>query len=345
MNKKILTIGSLTFDIFVKPKKQKIIVEKTENKTIKMLAFPFGEKVRVGDVYECFGGGAANTAIGFKRLGIDAEVFGAIGKDEWGNMILKNLKNENLKTKYIQIVKEKTGFSIILNSFEGDRTVLGFAGANHAIEKIDEKVLHKLDGIHLCHLSGKSAKVFDSVRKFFEKNPNKFLSWNPGKEQIEKGLDHFKGFLQVVDVLFLNKEEAEEFAIMNAKLGSKFGSEIFDFSEIFNKFFKSGFKGILIITDGKKGAQVCAENQIIHCDIDYKSERKDTLGAGDSFSCGFSSAIINQKDLITALKIGTLNASSVVSCFGAQQGLLTKKKLELKLKKEKLKISQIKFLN
>lgn len=343
MNKKILTIGSLTFDIFVRPKRQEIIIEKNESKTTKLLALPFGEKVRISEVHECFGGGAANTAISFKRLGIDSEAFGATGKDEWGKMILSNLKKEKVGTKHIQISKEKTGFSVILNSFEGERTVLAFAGANHAIEKIDEKNINKFDGVHLCHLSGKSAKVFDTIRRFFEKNPGKFLSWNPGKEQIEKGLDYFKGFLEVVDVLFLNKEEAEEFSIINSRKSSKFGSDISDFSEIFKKFFKSGFRGILVITDGKKGSQVCADSQIIYCEIDNQSPRKDTLGAGDAFASGFSASIIYQKDLITAIKAGTLNASSVVSYFGAQAGLLTKKKLESELKKKNLKISQIKL--
>lgn len=323
MSKPFLTVGSLTFDIFVRPEAQEIIKQKNKDH----FALPFGEKVRVSDVHECFGGGAANVAVGLRRLGLPAMVIGAIGKDSWGEMIVKNLQKERVDSNHLQKAREKTGFSVILNAFGGERTVLGYAGANHSLEKINEKTLQEASGVHLCHLSGKSAQVFAALRAFFEKNLEKFLSWNPGHEQIIHGLKHFAGFLPVVDVLSLNREEAEEFTRLRAACGSTFGKNIYDLRPLMQAFYQTGFRGILVITDGRRGAQATDGKTLYHCNINAKSPRIDTLGAGDAFCSGFCWSIFAGKDLPSALKFGTMNAESVVSYFGAQEGLLTKAKI------------------
>ncbi len=338
---KIITIGSLTFDIFVRPLRQEIVRRVSETDIKESICFPFGEKIRVKNVHECFGGGAANTGIGFSRLGIQTSCIGAIGNDEWGQLIINNLKKEKINTDHIQKAKEQTGFSVILNSFEGDRTVLAYSGANHAFEKIEQKILENAEGIHLCHLSGKGKKVFEAIKKHFEKNPQKFLSWNPGKEQLEKGLDYFKSFLPVVDILFLNREEAEELSGLKSKRGSKFGKNIYDLSKIFKKFYQKGFKNILVITDGQRGAQCSDSKSIYFCPIENSKPRVDTLGAGDAFCSGFSSAYIKANDLPICLKYGTINSASVVSEFGAQKGLLKKQKLGTISAFKKLKTEKI----
>ena len=338
MKNKIITIGSLTFDLFVQPLRHEIVRRFSKEKVKQFLQFPFGEKIRTKNVHECFGGGAANCAIGLKRLGLEAMPFGAVGNDSWAEGIFKNFAKENISSEYLQKVDEKTGFSVILNSFEGERTVLAYAGANHAIEKIDTKILYSAEGIHLCHLSGKSKKIFSNIEKFFQKNPKKFLSFNPGKEQIEQGLKKFSKFLSVVDVLFLNLEEAEEFSGLIAKtLKGQM-----DLSPIFHQFFKHNFSGIINITNGRGGAYCCDGKDIYYCSANNNLPRVDTLGAGDAFASAFSASIFKKKSLQKALEHATLNAGNVVANFGAQKGLLTEKEINsiirgIKISKKKLK--------
>ncbi len=341
---KILTIGSLAFDIFVLPKEHKIVKEYTEGEIKEFYQLPFGAKVRMKETYEGYGGGAGNTAVSFNRLGIPSFVIGAVGKDKWGKMIIKHLEKENINTYLIQQIKnKKTGFSIILNSFIGGRTVLAFSGVNKIIQNIDENKLNDFAGIHLCHLSGESNKIFETVRFFLEKNPNKFLSWNPGKEQFEKGIKFFKDFLPIVNIISLNKEEAEEFTGLKAKKGSEFGEEIFDYSDIFRSFYNNGLQGIITITDGSRGAIGCDKKKIIYCPIDLNLPRLDTLGAGDAFVSTCTAEIFQKKDLKEALKSGTINAGNVVSTFGAQTSLLNKEELEKKKKEVHLEIKEIIF--
>ena len=58
----------------------------------------------------------------------------------------------------------------------------------------------------------------------------------------------------------------------------------------------------------------------------------DRTGAGDSFSSTFTAAIALGKSPAEALSWGPVNSMSVVQYIGAQEGLLTREKLEEHLK-------------
>ena len=107
------------------------------------------------------------------------------------------------------------------------------------------------------------------------------------------------------------------------------------------EFFKYGVKKV-VITDGRNGAQASDGKRLYFCPV-ISHKRIDTLGAGDSFASGFTSAVMRGKNLKTALIYGTLNASSVVSHFGAQKGLLTHKELEDRIKHTNLAVTSTKL--
>ena len=313
MPKKILTVGSLTFDFFATPARQKILTESSE----KFLAVPFGGKVRAENAHRTFGGSASNCAANFAQFQIPVAAFGAVGADEESEAVLQNLQNRGIDSRFVQKIRgEKTGFSIILNSDCGERTVLFAKGANEKIEKIPAAVLSQFHGIHLGHLSGKSAAIFAGIEKFFGKNPDHFLSWNPGREQIEKGVEFFAKFLPAVDALFLNLEEAQKLS------GEKKPPDIFA------KLKRNNFRGILAVTDGRRGADIFSEKENFHLGIFEQFSRVDALGAGDAFASAASAQLFRgEKNLQKVFKIATISAASVVSKFGAQAGLLPEKKL------------------
>ena len=59
-----------------------------------------------------------------------------------------------------------------------------------------------------------------------------------------------------------------------------------------------------------------------------KGKAVDRTGAGDSFSSTFTGALALGHDIPTALSWGPINSMSVVQYIGAQEGLLTREKLE-----------------
>ncbi|MBU0727594.1 carbohydrate kinase family protein [Patescibacteria group bacterium] len=348
---KIFTIGGATFDIFIKAYDQAIMRITTPQERDEWLCLRYGGKVIVDSVIETFGGGATNTSVAFSRMGFDANFLGKIGAHH-GDKVIENLEKEGVNTKFTKKTnRDQTAFSTIINTFEGDRTVLGYAGANKYFNAKDLplKELETADWIFLNHLTEEHSKIPDMLLKILKKNPNIKLAWNPGHEQLVQGIRKWKKLLDRTEILFVNKEEASLFARTPYQLaGIKKDDPEFhihvtkkflppyadDVSEIMLKFFETGVKNV-VITDGRNGSQASDGKNIWFCPI-ISHKRIDTLGAGDAFASGFTSANILGKSLKDALIYGTLNANSVVNHFGAQAGLLTKTEMDKKYKAQKM---------
>jgi sugar/nucleoside kinase (ribokinase family) len=158
----------------------------------------------------CTGGGGTNTAFSLAHLGLKSAFLGKIGSDEAGEKLLQELQEAGVDTSFHIVSKRRsTGYSVILTSFEGDRTVLVHRGANSVMDAddIDWSFLDKTRWVHITSLSGRSAKLLPVLVQRAKRKGVK-ISLNPGSTQIRQGLKGLKNILSKVEVLFLNKEEA-----------------------------------------------------------------------------------------------------------------------------------------
>lgn len=336
----------MTFDLFVKPNDMTVMrFCRKDACAEEYMAFPYGSKIKVEAVEEKYGGGAHNTAVSLRRLGADVMPIGCIGGDAYGKKVLENLEKEHIANTLLQRdAMEKTGFSVIITSFEGERTVFGHAGANAHLADFDADILTNCSAFYCNHLS--SAKnqelLFKKIKRHFLQYPEKFLAWNPGKEQLSQGALAFADFFPVVDLLILNREEAELFTGRKARKNESKKEQTSqesivdtDYSSIFGVFVAQGARNI-VITDGRKGAQLCDGENIYFCGIDHSLPRVDTLGAGDAFGSTLFYLLFREKELSFALKCATINAASVVAQVGAQTGLLSFSELIERAKKQNL---------
>ncbi len=355
---KIFTIGGATFDMFIKAHDHGIMQFKTPESFKDWICLDYGGKVKIDEVHETFGGGATNTAIAFARMGFQAFFVGKVGA-EYGDKVIDNLEKEGVDTRFTRKTKrDKTAFSTILNTFEGDRTVLAYPGANQyfGAKDLPLKELNTADWIFFNHLTKKNSRIPREILKILKKNPNIKLAWNPGKEQLEQGAKKWKNLLEHTEILFVNKDEASLFARKSYQLAGikqedpKYHVHISksflppyadDVSEIMLEFFKYGVKTV-VITDGRNGAQASDGKHLYFCPV-VSHKRVDTLGAGDAFASGFTSAVIMGENLKNALKYATLNANNVINFFGAQKGLLTREEMEKKLKELDICVESIKL--
>jgi len=341
----IISIGGGTFDLFVKAHDSQIMQMKNQESSTASLLLPYGGKQKIAEVHETLGGGAHNTSVASARMGLKTAYCGLIGNDLWGKKILANLEAENVSKELLSTTEdEKTSFSVILNSFEGERTVLNYLGANHLFteEYFPLAKIMQTQWIFLNHLSGEANCLVKKIEVILKQKPEIKLAWNPGGVQLDAGAEKFKKILQNTEILFLNKEEAEKFSgIKNQRFYKKAGlKQVYNLTQTFEYFQNLGVK-IVVITDGRNGAQASSGKSVFYCPV-KNQKRVDTLGAGDSFASGFTSALILKKGLQTALKFGTLNATSVVNHYGAQRGLLTLNKIMQELKKQNIQIYKIK---
>ncbi|NCP66927.1 carbohydrate kinase family protein [bacterium] len=340
----ILCFGSLTLDIFIPLSEEGPIgIENTLDSPESFLKIPLGEKIQVKHSLVQAGGGASNTAVGFAKLGLKPAVFGVIGDQSYRGFMMAELALHNINTDYLTVAKNQTSsFSIILNSWEGERTVLH---RRTACENFNEDTLLNAPAtkaLYFGHIGAKN--LLEAIPAYKTKNKEAFIAWNPGSTQFKLGFDYFKPVFPEIDCLFINREEAEAFTGLKAKIHrfvdyspELFGKEVTPYTAykprhladlrlIANQFLNAGVKTV-VITDGRRGAQVFTDSAHL-ISLPQEVPVLDTLGAGDSFAVGFVAAALHGEDLATQMAWGSFNAASVIQKFGAQPGQLKLAEIE-----------------
>jgi len=308
----IITFGSATQDVFMSSRELKV-VEDEKFVTKKGLCVPLGSKMHMDNVFFAMGGCGTNTAITFAHQGLKAAYFGIIGQDAFGQEVKKELTQQNVSTDLLkESAEQPTAFSVILSLPDVGRSILEKLGACHqlTLEDIDFEKL-KANWFYIASLSGESHKVFESLINFAAVNKIK-LAVNPGKTQLNEGLETLRSGLNKMDILILNQEEAARLTDLD------FQKE----KEIFQKL-DDWVDGIVVMTKGPNGVTVSDGHQLYSAGIP-KSGLVDRTGAGDAFGAGFVAGWLVKEDITQAIQLGTANATACLQKMGATNGLLKK---------------------
>ena len=336
--KKVFTIGSATMDVFVECDMTNIVSVCTKDRSADFMSYPYGAKIDMSNFSSNLGGGGVNTAMNFDRLGYDTSAIFKIGVDIYSAGILEAFKKTNVNLDYI--VQDKslsTGFSIILVSFQGDRTVLANRGANALItlDDINFDALKDAGLLYIAPLNGKSNKILEPLVKFAHKNDIR-VCFNAGTTSLKKGFDDIKKILKTSNVVVMNKEEAMLCTKIEVRPDTKtehFSKEIIH-PDIKNmlKTLKVADYQVIVITDGNKGAYAYDGKTYYFCPI-YPSDVVSTLGAGDAFASTFCASMEKTGlNIGKSLMYGSVVSASVISTFGATEGLLSFDEVEKRLK-------------
>ena len=333
-----ITIGSATQDVFVQSDVASIVTVSQMAKKSEFMSFPYGAKTEIADFSKNLGGGAVNTATNFANLGCKTSTIIKLGNDELNNIIKLKLAKSGIDImNIIDSNKYLTGFSIILVSFQGDRTVLAHRGANaHVHEKeVNFNALKNSRWVYVSPLSGDSNKILDKISKFCEENKIN-LAINAGTTALKKGAKYFSKILKTAQIVVMNKEEATlvtKIQIRQDTKEVKFSKEeIHPDIVAMLKALRGNTEAIVVITDGKNGVY-CYDGKKIYLCPTYPAAVVSTLGAGDAFSSTFCASMDKYNwDIEKALKYATVNSASVCTHFGAQEGFLTFDEIEEKIK-------------
>lgn len=308
----VVCVGNAKIDIFLtlsEANNHLRLLEETNELCVK-----FGDKVKVDKADILLGGNAANVSVGISRLGLNTAIIAEIGKDEFAQKIFSTLSKEHVHTEKVsQNEGQQSSFSTIIN-FKGERTIFSEhvkRKHNFNFENISTK------WIYLTSLGEEWQDAYDKTVAFV-KEEQCLLAFNPGSLQIKSG-ENMDNILLATNLLFVNKEEAEEL------LGC--GQEQKTVEELLTSLQKLGPK-IVVITDGKNGSFAIDDKGNILKERIVEAPVVEKTGAGDAYSSGFLSALINNKSIKEAMGWGTKNSASVISKIGAQTGLTYKNGLE-----------------
>lgn len=333
----VITIGSATMDVFVECDDANIVSVSAKDKKSEFMSYPYGVKLEVTNFTSNVGGGGVNTALNFANLGLSTSAICKIGDDIYSRGILAALQKSSLDlSNIIQDKAVSTGFSIILLSFQGDRTVLAQRGANATLTKseINYEAIKQAKSLYIAPLSGESNRVLGSIVEFAKENGVRVV-FNAGTTSLKRGFEYIKKIIDEAQVVVMNKEEASMCTKIQVRPDSKtekFSAEIIhpDIKQML-KMLKISESQIIVITDGQSGSYAYDGKIFYQCPI-FPGTVVSTLGAGDSFASTFCASLDRTKaDIGKSLMYASVNAASVVSNFGANEGFLTFEEIEHKL--------------
>jgi sugar/nucleoside kinase (ribokinase family) len=267
MKKKVFCVGLVVCDVPLRPVTKEIF-EKDHGK--------------IETPVWAAGGDAANAAAALARLGLDSSLCCLIGKDIYGDFILKRLGEAGIDTRNVTRHPGKgTGVSHVLIEPGGERHFLVFSSINGDLsyEHVNEELLAQSDLVYLgsaMHLKsmdeGGTAKLFKKAHEL-----GKLTAADFGGEDEDRGdywLKKLEPMLRETDIALPSYREAVTLT------GQK------DLPGIRRALAPFGI-GILAVKLGNRGCYITDFKKEWRLPIFPQFEALDATGAGDSFGAGF----------------------------------------------------------
>ena len=167
--KKIIAAGHICLDVTP-------VFPEGKQKNLKEVLTP-GKLLHMNGVDIHTGGSAANTGLGFAKLGADVRILGKVGDDDFGRIVQNALRESGVSKPLIVDKNSSTSYSVVLAIPGVDRIFLHDPGANDTYSAADISDAD-LEGADLFHFGYPPL-----MKKMYE---------DEGAE-LEKLLSHVKG--------------------------------------------------------------------------------------------------------------------------------------------------------
>jgi ribokinase len=308
-----VAIGDITTDEFIQLRKDRALVTKDLSGR-DILSMYFGDKLEFeGAVNVPAVGNGPNAAVSAHRLGLATALVCDIGDDAGGEEITTQLKKEGIDTCFVDIQKGKETNHHYVLRYGAERTIL----IKHETYEYALPDMHT-KWIYFSSVGEHGVAYHHDIARFVQEHPETKLAFQPGSFQILLGHKELGDVYRASELFFCNKEEAQQILATEEK----------DMRALLEGIHELGPK-IPVITDGPRGAYALTDGDVWHMPM-YPDPKEpvDRTGAGDAFSSTFTSALALGMDVPTALRWAPINSMSVVQFVGAQEGLLSREKIE-----------------
>ena len=310
----IVSIGDTTIDAFIEL--HEASVHCAIDHTNCQLCLSYADKVPYESLVMQPAGNSTNNAVGSARLGMKNAFVTSVGDDDSGRKIIKELREEGIDTRFINVNKGVlTNLHFIL-SFQAERTIL----IKH--NKFSYKLPKKLDTewIYFSSMAAGTEKFHSELEKFLNKHTKIKVAFNPGTFQMRMGAQKLKGLYRRTHVLFLNREEAQLVLRHQTR----------NVKTLLQGMHKLGAK-IAVVTDGRDGSYASDGSKVWYLD-EFTGPHVEATGAGDAYGTAFTAALFYGKTVPEAMAWGTINGGNVVQFIGPHAGLQTRAQIERYLK-------------
>lgn len=331
----VITIGSAVRDtfLFLSPSDAPVIVNPARDpRRRKLVALEHGAKIDVTRSARTVGGGGANAAVSFARLGLRTAAVVRVGQDADGDCVVDVFRREGVAGSFVRRdAVLPTAFSVLLvaGEKEQDRVALterGASGANNFSPSAPS--IASAAWYYTSALAGKGWKkeLADIVSVVRTRGIR--WAWNPGSLQLKAGLAALKPFMKACSVFNVNRDEALEL------VG---GGDV----KTLLRALRSAGPERVVVSDGLAGAYYADGDTMLKMTADSSIRAMEPTGAGDAFGSGFVAGLFARNDVAYALDAGITNAESVICKVGAQDALLSARELARAIKKRSHKLSYV----
>lgn len=247
------------------------------------------------------GGAAANLAVALSRLGVPTGFIGAVGNDIFGDYLRKDLESEGVDTTMLAEKEAMSGFTVIVVTEDGERTMLGHRGANRMLEPgdIDESSIEKAEIVFISGYAFLEQPQRDAALKVFGAAKRHGIPVAVDLPEVMASIG-WEGIRQMVgspDIIFVNEHECNLLLKNDETKLKDVLSEV----------------AMLVVKMGAKGARLHTREGTFTSPA-FKIEVVDTVGAGDAFDAGFIYALTRGLKPKECLVVG--NAVAAWKCTG-----------------------------
>ncbi|MEO5886936.1 MAG: ribokinase [Anaerolineales bacterium] len=318
----ILVVGSLNTDLVVRAPR-----------------FPQpGETISGEDLQVIPGGKGANQAVAAARLGASVSMLGRVGRDNFGDFLLDNLKSNQVDAQLVQQDDASTGTATIIVDSNGQNSIVLSAGANGKVSVADVNSASFLDHkLILLQLEIPLETVLSAAQRAHEKGLRVILNPAPAQHiPVE--------LIALADFIIPNETELSLLTGLSVNdIHSTDSTE-----QAARKLLEQGAQNV-IVTLGSKGALIVTRTQgskytSTHVDT-YQVNVVDTTAAGDAFIGGFATKLLESDSLLSneqehtltstralalqrAVRYGCACGALATTKFGAQPSLPTREDVE-----------------
>ncbi|MCP1122387.1 ribokinase [Bacillus sp. 3103sda1] len=287
----IAVIGSISVDLVAISKKR-----------------PKAGETVIGEAFHTAPGGkGANQAVAAARLGANVAMVGAIGNDNYGKFVRRNLENECIFIDCVETITNKTTGIAHIVLAEEDNSIIVVQGANRLVS--EQLVNHAKDLLTKADMVVLQLEIpLETVKyvlKICEEHQIPVIL-NPAPAQILP-----EELLQKATYITPNEHECR--IILD------------DFTSPIELLLEK-YPNKLLITEGGNGVRFHNGTEIVHVPS-ISVEVVDTTGAGDTFNGALAVAIAEGEELQKAIHFANIAAGLSVTKLGAQGGMPSRDKV------------------
>ncbi|MDA1651420.1 ribokinase [Bacillus cereus group sp. TH160LC] len=284
----IAVVGSISMDLVAVSKKR-----------------PKAGETVIGEAFHTIPGGkGANQAVAAARLGANVAMVGAVGNDNYGTVVKKNLENERVFIDYVVPVTDAaTGIAHIVLA-EEDNSIVVVQGANALVNESvvnrSKDLLIKADMVVLqLEIPLETVKYVLAICEE-QKIP---VMLNPAPAQVLSA-----DILEKATYITPNEHECrivlDDFTSPIEELLAKYPNK-------------------LLMTEGSNGVRFHNGTEIVHVPS-IAVDVVDTTGAGDTFNGALAVALSEGETLQKAIRFANIAGGLSVTKLGAQGGMPTR---------------------